>query len=313
MGKLTGIAVILSVLVGVLILTAENFASERNALNLTRQIGFLGIYSMGAGIVIVTGGIDLSVGSLIGLVGILLSLALRQWEIGVAGGVAFCLAVSGGLGWVHGFLITKVRLQPFVVTLCALLIYRGAARYIAEDATQGFGTDFPVFKQLANGSLWGIPFPMWIMLFLAAVLTLLVHRTVFGRHLFAVGGNEQAAHFSGVPVAGVKKAAYLLAGLLTGIAGILVALYANAVQPANHGSFFELYAIASAVLGGCSLRGGEGTIPGVILGSALISTLWNGINLWGIPSYLEYTVIGGVILIGAITDELVRGRLRKRP
>ena len=311
MGKLIGIGLILVVLCTSLVLTVPTFSSQRNLTNLTRQIGFLGIYSMGAGIVIVTGGIDLSVGSLIGLIGLLLVLALQDWNLGVAGGVVFCLGVAGFLGWVHGVLITKVRLQPFVVTLCGLLIYRGLARYLTADATKGFGNSFAGFKQLANGSILGIPIPLWLMIGLAVVLGCVVHFSVFGRHLFAVGGNEQAARFSGIPVHRVKRIAYLLAGALTGFAAILVALYTNAIQPASHGSFYELYAIAAAVLGGCSLRGGEGTIPGIILGAALIRVLWNGVNLWGIPTYLEYAVIGGVILFGAVADELVRGRFKR--
>jgi ribose transport system permease protein len=311
MGKLVGIGLILVVLCTSLVLTVPTFGSQRNLINLTRQIGFLGIYSMGAGIVIVTGGIDLSVGSLIGLIGLLLAIALQDWNLGVAGGVVFCLGVSSFLGWVHGVLITKVRLQPFVVTLCGLLIYRGVARYLTADATKGFGNSFTGFKQLANGSFLGVPIPLWLMIVLAIVLGCVVHFSVFGRHLFAVGGNEQAARFSGIPVQRVKRTAYLLAGALAGFAAILVALYTNAIQPASHGSFYELYAIAAAVLGGCSLRGGEGTIPGIILGAALIRVLWNGVNLWGIPTYLEYAVIGGVILFGAVADELVRGRFKR--
>ena len=312
MGKLLGIGVILAVLCGSLIVTVPAFRSQRNMVNLSRQVAFLGIYSMGAGIVIITGGIDLSVGSMIGLIGLLLTMGLMEWNLGIAGGVALCLTVSAFLGWTHGFLVTKVRLQPFVVTLCGLLIYRGLARFLTADATQGFGNSYPGFKELANGNLLGLPIPLWLMLIVAVVLGAVVHFSVFGRHLFAVGGNEQAARFSGVPVDRVKQLAYALAGLLTGFAAILVALYTNAIQPASHGSFYELYAIAAAVLGGCSLRGGEGTVPGVLLGAALIRVLWNGVNMWGIPTYLEYAVIGGVILCGAVADELVRGRLKRR-
>ncbi|NUN96986.1 MAG: ABC transporter permease [Candidatus Omnitrophica bacterium] len=214
------------------------------------------------------------------------------------------------MGWVHGFLITRVRLQPFIVTLCALLIYRGMTRYITSDITQGFGSDYPRFKELANGSLLGLPVPLYILAVLAVLTTLIVHRSVPGRHLFAVGGNELAATFSGVPVGWVKTGAYMAAGLLTGIAGVLVALYTNAVQPASHGQFYELYAIAAAVVGGCSLRGGEGTVAGVLLGAALLQVLRNAVNLWGIPTYLEYAVIGGVILIGATADEVVRQGVR---
>lgn len=306
MGKLIGIFVLLCVLCTALAITKPVFGSPSNILSLTRQIAFLGIYSMGAAVVILTGGIDLSVGSLMGLVGVLLVIALKDWGFHPAAGSGICLGVALGLGWVHGFLVTTVRLQPFIVTLCALLVYRGATRYITSDITQGFGSDYAGFKEMANGSLLGLPVPLYILAVLAVMTALLVHRSVPGRHLFAVGGNELAASFSGIPVERVKTGAYMAAGLLTGIAGILVALYTNAVQPASHGQFYELYAIAAAVVGGCSLRGGEGTIAGVLLGATLLQVLRNAVNLWGIPTYLEYAVIGGVILIGATADEVIR-------
>lgn len=306
MVKLIGITLILVLLCGSLFFTQESFRTQQNTTNLTRQIAFLGIYSMGMGIVILTGGIDLSVGSMMGLVGVLLAMSLRDWGWPVVGGVLLCLGISAFLGWVHGILITRVRLQPFIVTLCALLIYRGIARYITSDITKGFGNEFEGLKQLANGSLWGLPVPLWIMLLLAVIMGAVVHLSVFGRHLFAVGGNEVAARFAGVPVARVTTQAYILAALLTGAAGILVALYTNAVQPASHGQSYELYAVAAAVVGGCSLKGGEGTIIGMLLGAALLKVLSNGVNLLEIPTYLEFAVIGGVILIGATTDEMVR-------
>lgn len=311
MGKLIGIALVLAVLCIALAIHEPKFFQERNILNLSRQIGFLGIYALGAGIVILTGGIDLSVGSLMGLLGVLLAIALVEWNLPIPAAIAFCLAVAAMLGWFHGILITKARLQPFVVTLCGLLIYRGAARWIAEDGTKGFGSEFTGLKVLANGHIGPIPYSLLLLLAVAALLGFLVHFSTFGRHLFAVGGNEQAARYSGVPVDRVKTVAYILAATLTGFAAILIALYTNAIQPASHGQFYELYAIAAAVLGGCSLRGGEGTVPGVLLGAALIQILWNAVTLLGIKSYLEYAVIGGVILAGAIIDETLRRRFHR--
>jgi ribose transport system permease protein len=313
MGKLAGITLILVVLCAALAVTQPSFRSSSNFTNLTRQIAFLGIYSMGAAVVILTGGIDLSVGSMMGLVGVLLAMALKDWGWTPAAGVVLCLCVSLFLGWIHGALITRLRLQPFIVTLCALLIYRGMTRYITSDITKGFGSEFEGMKGLANGSFAGLPAPLWLMGLVAILMTVLVHFSVYGRYLLAVGGNEEAARFSGVPVNQVKTGAYMLAASLTGGAGILVALYTNAVQPASHGNFYELYAIAAAVVGGCSLRGGEGSIAGVLLGASLLQILRNGVNLVGIPTYLEYAVIGSVILLGAAADEIVRrGWLRTK-
>ncbi|KXK35536.1 MAG: ABC transporter permease [Candidatus Omnitrophica bacterium] len=311
MAKLIGISVILCILLALLALTQPSFRTSQNMANLSRQIAFLGIYSMGAGIVILTGGIDLSVGSMMGLVGVLLAMTLKEMGWPVVAGVLGCLAVSLLLGWLHGLLITRVRLQPFIVTLCGLLFYRGITRYITSDITKGFGNEFETFKELANGSLSGLPIPVLILSVLAVLVGCLVHLSVYGRHLYAVGGNEDAARYAGVPVHQVKTIAYVLAAGLTGIAGILVALYTNAVQPASHGQFYELYAIAAAVVGGCSLRGGEGTVIGVLLGASLLQLLRNAVNLVGIPTYLEYAVIGGVILVGAAMDELVRLKWKK--
>ncbi|GMV67134.1 MAG: ribonucleotide-diphosphate reductase subunit alpha [Candidatus Hinthialibacteria bacterium] len=311
MAKLIGISVILCILLASLALTQPSFRTSQNMANLSRQIAFLGIYSMGAGIVILTGGIDLSVGSMMGLVGVLLAMTLKEMGWPVVAGVLGCLTVSLLLGWLHGLLITRVRLQPFIVTLCGLLFYRGITRYITSDITKGFGNEFETFKELANGSLSGLPIPVLILSVLAVLVGCLVHLSVYGRHLYAVGGNEDAARYAGVPVHQVKTIAYVLAAGLTGIAGILVALYTNAVQPASHGQFYELYAIAAAVVGGCSLRGGEGTVIGVLLGASLLQLLRNAVNLVGIPTYLEYAVIGGVILVGAAMDELVRLKWKK--
>lgn len=312
MGKLIGVAALLGLLCALLLVTQPPFGTSQNLSNLTRQIAFLGIYAMGAGIVIITGGIDLSVGSMMGLVGLVLVIALKDWGLPVPLGVAAALGTSVLLGWIHGILITKLRLQPFVVTLCALLIYRGATRYLAEDKTKGFGTDYQELKFLVEGSFLGAPVPVWICLALGIIFVGILHYSVFGRHLFAVGGNELAARYSGIPVDRVKIVAYMLAGGLTGVASVLVVLYTNGVQPAIHGQFNELYAIAAAVVGGCSLRGGEGAIVGILLGASILQVLKNGVTLVRIPTYLEFAVIGGVILLGAIADEFIRSGFRRR-
>lgn len=200
MAKLIGISVILCILLALLALTQPSFRTSQNMANLSRQIAFLGIYSMGAGIVILTGGIDLSVGSMMGLVGVLLAMTLKEMGWPVVAGVLGCLAVSLLLGWLHGLLITRVRLQPFIVTLCGLLFYRGITRYITSDITKGFGNEFETFKELANGSLSGLPIPVLILSVLAVLVGCLVHLSVYGRHLYAVGGNEDAARYAGVPV-----------------------------------------------------------------------------------------------------------------
>src|SRR5687768_12613700 len=187
------VLLLLVVLCAAVSAASPQFLSAANLQNLARLIGTYGIFSIGVGIVIIGGGIDLSVGSICALLGVLLSMMLVEW--GWPAGVALTavLAIGGGLGAAHGMLITRLRLQPFIVTLCGLLLYRGAARYIARDSTKGFGTGegFEWLRAAASGSVGGVPMPFVIMSLVAAMAWLVVHRSVYGRHLFAVGHNEE--------------------------------------------------------------------------------------------------------------------------
>jgi len=290
------------------------FTSAANLRNLATWTGLFGILGVGEAFVIITGGIDLSVGSVVGLVGILSAMFLKDYGMSPAVAVPLVLLISVLMGLVHGLLVTKLRIQPFVVTLCGLLIYRGIARGIAHDETRGFGTGFESLKFLARGVVPGIgvPMPLILLILVAVAATVFLHMSVYGRYLFALGRNEEAARFSGVNVDRMKILAYVICSLLAGFSGLLFALNINSLQPSNFGSFYELYAIAAAVLGGCSLRGGEGVIAGVVIGSAILRVLPNLVNLLGIRSELVFAVIGGVILIGVIADELIRARTQKR-
>ncbi len=292
----------------------HNFLSPINLYNLANIIGMYGIFSIGTGLIIITGGIDLSVGSMVALVGILLPIALREWNWSWPLSVLFVIVVSVLLGWAHGLLITRLNIQPFIVTLCGLLIYRGMARYIAHDYTKGFGDakGFETLAYLAKGKLFGLPMPFILLLILGVVMWFVLHRSVYGRYLLAVGRNEQATRFSGINTTRIISSTYVIGGLLTGISAILFAFYTNSVSPSNHGNFYELYGIAAAVLGGCSLRGGEGSIIGIILGTALLQVLQNLVNLLGIDSSLNFAVTGIVVLIGAIADQLVQRYAKKR-
>ncbi len=161
---------------------------------------------------------------------------------------------------------------------------------------------------MAAGKLWGIPMPFVALVVIGTILWVVLHRSVYGRYLMAVGRNEEAARFSGINTRRVITAAYVIAGLLTGISGILFAFYTNSVSPSNHGNFYELYGIAAAVLGGCSLRGGEGSILGIIIGTALLQVLQNLVNLLGIPSSLNFAVMGAVVLLGVMADQMLQRR-----
>jgi len=198
--------------------------------------------------------------------------------------------------------------------LCGLLFYRGVARFISNDETKGFGTfaglDFLRF--LANGNLVGIPMPFVLLIIISVITWVVLHRSVYGRYLFATGRNPEAARYAGINTKGIITLTYVICGALTAISGIIFAFYTNSVSPANHGNAYELYGIAAAVLGGCSLRGGEGSVIGIVIGTALLQVLRNLVNLLDIPSSLDFAVMGAVILIGVMADQIFTERRNKR-
>lgn len=530
MKKILGIlALLIFVSVFTTMLNGE-FVSAYNMGNITKWSALFGILSIGVAFVIITGGIDLSIGSVVGLVACLLPNLLTKYGFSIPAALATVAAVSLGIGTLHGVLITRLGLQPFVVTLCGLLFYRGFTRWWTGDQTQGLGNSYNGLRMLATGKpctvatvimvigllmalfsairlvrrwkmtdvprgldsilflagtillvvassrfwdgfetqpgpelfqigpyqvrglhvevpedgqnnpahwmyhigLWGlvpssiafvglgvgtrwrstllplgglaiaggllglavhyglaefygsirsneqfriqgltvsagtmrwllllavfaivalfmgalawlvatvlnvggqrsqyllfpflgsglfllvgmtpltetmVPMPLLVMLVLAVIAAIFLNHTIYGRYLLALGNNEEAARFSGINTKRMIVMAYIICGLTSGLGGVLFSLEINAVQPASYGNFYELYAIAAAVLGGCSLRGGEGTIFGVVVGAAVMRVLYNSINILGIPTQLEFAIIGAVILAGAIVDVVVK-------
>jgi ribose transport system permease protein len=323
------------------------FIKAVNIKNLLTWIGLFGILSVAQAIVIITGGIDLSVGSVVALVGIAAAMLLDAQGVnlgplgmvlGAEDGVVvlhpivvlpIVLLMSALIGLWHGFLVAKVHLQPFVVTLCGLFFFRGIARLMTDDRSQGFGSAYPGMRWFGRGTLADvigdqpapgsslslagiIPAPLLVLIFFAILMAAYLHFSPQGRHIFALGANEEAARFSGIRTSRLKILAYVLCSLLSGLGGLLLAFKTNSLGPTNFGSFYELYAIAGAVLGGCSLRGGSGNILGVIVGASLIMVLRNLVNILGIPSQLEYIVIGAAILIGVAVDEYFSRRAQTR-
>ncbi len=536
MNKILGILLLLVfVCVGTTLLN-DAFVESFNMQNIVRYSAFYGIIGIGVAMVIITGGIDLSIGSVIGLVGCVLPMLLVDNGWSVPASLAAVMLLALIIGLTHGLLITKMRLQPFIVTLCGLLVYRGLARWITSDQTKGFGSEFNdslrllaigkpcsvafltllagigvtlgsgwqlmrsrrtidvttegstarwhlptvgiilgllliviggsrfahgyeinaggtlvslgsidipgwstrvhpdgvelprqfmlwaglgvipgvlwlmvvlggrnprsivlplVLVGVAAGLVWGatwlvdrpddwfwkgkklvddtswwggnwartwrivavfsslgllmaslawlgqqavriagtaataplllttscailwllsqtplgetlVPAPFIVLMLMAFAASIFLNQTIYGRYLLALGNNEEAARFSGINTDRMILLAYVLCSLAAGLGGILFALDTNSIQPASHGNFYELYAIAAAVLGGCSLRGGEGTILGVVIGAAVMRVLYNSINLIGIPSQLEFAIIGLVILLGVVADEMVK-------
>jgi ribose transport system permease protein len=439
MKKEFGIFILLVVLCVVTSIINPRFLSPTNLTNMANIIGLFGIFSIGLGMVIITGGIDLSVGSMFALCGVLLAMALTEWSWPVSSwdvaprefkdvaalsvklkqpadpvsqflwnqfpgdfrdeltkfdgtngvekvkidlaaqfngvihgnsiydtnrfsgvalsdqtqkladsdsqnkthdklnrlllqdtypdelavvyqhwpwplAAALVILIPMVLGWVHGLLITRMKIQPFIITLCGLLIYRGLARFIAHDDTKGFGEagGFETLRHLAKDKLFGLPMPFVILIIVSIIMWFVLHRSIYGRYLLAVGRNEEAARFSGINTRLVIASSYIVSGLLAGISAILFAFYTNSVSPSNHGNFYELYGIAAAVLGGCSLRGGEGSVIGILIGVALLQVLQNLVNLLGIPSSLNFAVMGAVVLIGVLADQIFKNRAAKK-
>jgi ribose transport system permease protein len=281
-----------------------------NLRNMVRLASLFGVISIGVAFVIITGGIDLSIGSTIGLTGCLLSLFMNKHGMSVPASLMLVMFFALLIGLTHGLLITKMKLQPFIVTLCGLLIYRGLARWLTGDETQGFGQDRAELLKVANGTLqigsFELPYPFFVTLAIAIVAAIFLNRTIWGRYLLALGRNEQAARFSGINTDRMVILAYVICAGLGGVGGILFALEINSLQPSAQGNFYELYAIAGAVLGGCSLRGGEGSILGVLIGTVLIIVLRNAVNMTKFATQLEFAIMGMVILFGVMTDEIVR-------
>ncbi|MFI5018886.1 MAG: ABC transporter permease [Dongiales bacterium] len=310
-----GLFVLILVVGTVTAILNPRFISPINIANTANLIGLFGLFSIGEGFVIITGGIELSVGSVFALLGAIFIDLLVTYNVNWL--VALLLMVLAGIaiGAIHGFLIARLRLQPFVVTLCGLLIYRGVARWYTDDGTAGFqfGQSFPTLEWLAAGRSFGIPHSFITFILVAIIMGLVLHRSVFGRYLYAVGKNEEAARYSGIRTERVIAAAYIICGGLAGLAAVFFAMYTRSISPASHGNFYELYGIAAAVLGGCSLRGGEGSVLGIVLGSVLLQILQNLVNLLGIPSSLNFAVMGTVILIGVLADRQFSRYRRAKP
>jgi ribose transport system permease protein len=317
MKKLLGISLLLLAVCVCTALMSSSFLSAYNVENVLRRSALFGILSIGVAFVIITGGIDLSIGSIVCLVGCALPwlLTVQHWSLPLA--LAAVAALALGIGLVHGLLVTKLRIQPFIVTLCGLLLYRGAARGFTADQTVGFGSEFKGLRALATAKIsflpgLDLPAPVLFLTVVAVLSGIFLNRTIYGRYLLALGRNPQAATFSGIPTERMVVLAYVLSAGLAGLGGMLFVLDVNSAQPVDFGNFYELYAIAAAVLGGCSLRGGEGSITGVLIGAALMQVLRNMITLVTTRNNVEFAIIGAVILLGVIADELMRRLAVKR-
>jgi ribose transport system permease protein len=283
-----------------------HFLTVSNLLNVLEQTAINAIVAVGMTYVIISGGIDLSVGSVLAVSGIALAMAL---EAGVPVPLAIALAFAVGLacGLANGVLIAFGRLPPFIATLGMMSVARGAALMLAEGRPiSGFSDGF---RLLATERVLTIPAPAIITAVIYAIAHFVLSRTVFGRAAYAIGGNEEAARLSGVAVRFHKTAIYGVAGLMSAAAAVILTARLNSAQP-TAGTMYELDAIAATVIGGTSLMGGEGTLVGALIGALIMGVLRNGLNLLNVSSFLQQVVIG-VVIIGAVLVDMSLKRHRR--
>jgi len=290
---LLAITIILSVM-------NANFLTLNNILNVLRQVSINALIAFGMTFVILTGGIDLSVGSILALAGALTGGILASGFNPILG-VLIGLIFGAVLGAVNGLIISKGKVAPFIATLATMTIYRGFTLVYTDGRPITGFSDSEFFKFLGRGYFFSIPIPVILMLIAYAILLFTLRKTVFGRQVYAIGGNEEASILSGLKVDRVKIWVYSLTGALSALAGIILTSRLNSAQP-TAGSAYELDAIAAVVLGGTSLSGGKGRIFGTLIGALIIGVLNNGLNLLGVPSFYQQVVKGGVILLAVVLD-----------
>ena len=290
---------------------SENFATRDNLFNVARQISVNVCISVGMTMVILTGGIDLSVGSILAFTGAVaaglfkngLEMQSINQFVGITlfGAIWIALVAGAFLGWFNGFMITRFKVPPFVATLAMLTIARGL--------TMLYTKGFPItqlgdrFTYIGTGWFLGIPMPVWISIIVIALSAFFMNKTRTGRYIYAIGGNERAALLSGVNVSKVKVVVYMVAGALAGIAGLLVTARLDSAQP-NAGMGYELDSIAAVVIGGTSLSGGKGSIIGTVIGAGIIGVLNNGLVLLNVSPFWQQVIKGLVILLAVIIDKL---------
>jgi ribose transport system permease protein len=299
----SGVLVALVALVLALSLATDNFLSAYNVSVVVRQAAFVGLVALGQTLVLLVGGIDLSVGAGAGLSSIVGAIALTQWGVPPWLVIPFTMAFGFFLGAINGVFVAWLRLNPFIVTLATWEIFAGLTLVITKGyPIRPLGESFAIF---GKGEPFGIPVPVLIFIAVALVLIWMLTQTRFGRNIFAVGGNRDAAILAGIPARKVEFIAFGLSGMLAAMAGILFASRMDAAQP-SVGEGWLMGAITAAILGGTSLRGGQGSIVGTVLGALLLTVLANGTVLMNVSGFWQRVIVGTVVLIAVLVDLLRR-------
>ncbi len=299
----SGVLVALTILVLVLSLATDTFLSAFNVSLVVRTTAFVGLVALGQTLVLLVGGIDLSVGAGAGLSAIVGAIALTQWGLHPWLVIPFTMAFGFFLGAINGTFVSLLRLNPFIVTLATWEIFAGLTLVITKGyPIRPLGESFTVF---GKGEPFGIPVPVLIFIAAALFLIWMLTQTRFGRNIFAVGGNRDAAVLAGIPAWRVEFIAYGLSGMLASMAGILFASRMDGAQP-SVGEGWLMGAITAAILGGTSLRGGQGSIVGTVLGALLLTVLANGTVLMNVSGFWQRVIVGAVVLLAVLVDLLRR-------
>jgi ribose transport system permease protein len=282
---------------------SEHFLKFRNITNILRQVSYTGIIALGMTFVIVAGGIDLSVGSMVALVGVLTiflmnSLGGSAFAVGVA--VLAALLIGSMLGLVNGLIITRGKITSFVATLATMSIFRSLTLYISEAGEVISQND--IYPEIGGGYLLSIPYPVLIFLVLAFFFHVLLNNTAFGRHVCAVGANKQVAVYSAIKVRWISFMTFVITGFTVSVSSVLLSSRLNSISPGDAGIFYELDAIAAVVIGGTPLSGGKGTIWGTVIGAIILGIINNMLNMLGVSPYLQGTVKGVIILIAVLAQ-----------
>jgi ribose transport system permease protein len=296
-----GILGALGLMLLVLAVFIPQFRDLQNITNITRNFSFVGIVAMGMTLVILTGGIDLSVGSVWGMTAVVVAFLLTHgWPVPLA--ILVSLLAAGGIGLMNGLCITRLKMSPFVPTLATLSIARSFALIVTHGRPISiFGEEYQSFLWLGGGDIFGVPNPFIIFCLIAVFFWILLSRTVWGRYVYAVGGNEKTARLTGLRVDRLKIIVYILSALVAGVAGIVQYSYLSSVT-ADLGTGQELAVIAATVIGGANLAGGEGTVLGTVIGAIILEVLRNGLLLFGIDPYWQGVFVGAVIILAVSID-----------
>ena len=296
-----GLLIVFGIICLIISLITPQFLTLSNLTIIVTQVSINALLAFGVTFVIITGGIDLSLGSIVAVTGVTSAMLAHPDSYPVLIPIVMGLLAGLLMGAFNGFIITKSKIAPFIVTLGTMTIGRGLALILSDGRPISNLSDS--FNYLGSGTVFGIPFLILIFILVFALCSIILSKTILGRHIYAIGGNEQAARASGINIDRVKLSVYSISGLLAGLAGILLASRITTGQP-NAGAGFELDAIAAVVIGGTSTAGGRGTMTGTLIGVLLIGVINNGLDLLNVTSYYQQVVMGIIIIGAVIVDSL---------